>query len=122
MIWLAAFALLLSGRLVPAAPDDNSRLTLQVMTEASKKPVASAHVVVHFVSGKKFFIKDKRTSWEAQTNRRGEVVLDDLPQGHVKIQVIAKGYRTFGEEFDLTKTEENLTILLKPPSKQVSAY
>ena len=104
------------------AADEKTRLTVQVMTGETKKPVASAHVVVRFVSGKKFFIKDKKTSWEAQTNRRGELVMDDIPPGHVKIQVIAKGYQTFGDEFDLQKPEENVTILLKPPSKQVSAY
>src|SRR5438270_9060427 len=74
------------------AADDKTRLTVQVMTDETKKPVASAHVVVRFVSGKKFFIKDKKTSWEAQTNRRGELVMDDIPAGRVKIQVIAKGY------------------------------
>jgi hypothetical protein len=122
LIGLAALALILTGKHVPAAPDENTRLILQVMTNETKKPVASAHIVLHFVSGKKFFIKDKRATWEAQTNRRGEVILDDLPQGHVKIQVIAKGYQTFGDEFELSKSEETLTILMKPPAKQVSAY
>lgn len=117
-----ALALILSAKLVAAAPDESSRLILQVLTDDGKKPVASAHIVVRFVSGKKFFIKDKRTSWETQTNRKGEVMLDDLPMGHVKIQVIAKGYQTFGDEFDLKKPEEELTILLKLPAKQVSAY
>lgn len=121
---LAIVVLILAGKLsVPVmAGDDNSRLILQVLTDETKKPVASAHVVVRFVSGKKLFIKDKRTSWEAQTNRRGEIIMDDIPKGHVKIQVIAKGYQTFGNEFEVTKPEENLTILLKPPAKQVSAY
>jgi hypothetical protein len=125
---LAILALLLAGGLVTvagvvrAASDENSRLILQVLRDETKKPVGSAHVVVRFVSGKKFFIKDKHTSWEAQTDRKGEVVLDDIPKGHIKVQVIAKGFQTFGDEYDLAKPEENLTILLKPPAKQVSAY
>ena len=111
-----------AAKLVGAAPNEVSRLTLHVLKEADKKPVGSAHVVVRFVSGKKLFIKDKRTSWEAQTNKDGELVLDDLPLGNVKIQIIAKGYQTFGDNFELTQTDEELTILLKPPAKQVSAY
>ena len=119
---LMVLSLILAAKLVAAPPEENSRLNLQVLTEETKRPVASAHVVVRFVSGKKFFIKDKRTSWEAQTNKKGELMLDDIPLGHIKIQVIAKGYQTFGNEFELTKPEEDLTILLKPPAKQVSAY
>ena len=119
---LLIIGLILAARLVAAPPDEASRLNLQVLTDDSKKPVASAHVVVRFVSGKKFFIKDKRTSWEAQTNKKGELMLEGIPLGKIKIQVIARGYQTFGDDFELQKPEENLTILLKRPSKQVSAY
>jgi hypothetical protein len=105
-----------------AAADENTRLIIEVLTNEAKKPVASAHVVVRFVSGKKLFIKKIQTSWEAQTNKKGEVVLDDIPLGQVKIQVIAKGYQTFGDDFELSKSEETLTILMKPPAKQVSGY
>jgi hypothetical protein len=105
-----------------AAADENTRLIIEVLTNEAKKPVASAHVVVRFVSGKKLFIKKIQTSWEAQTNKKGEVVLDDIPLGQVKIQVIAKGYQTFGDDFELSKPEETLTVLMKPPAKQVSGY
>ncbi|MBI2817501.1 MAG: hypothetical protein HYX72_11230 [Acidobacteria bacterium] len=122
-IHVLAVALIVGATVLPmTAADEKSRLIVQVMTEQNKKPVASAHVIVRFVSGKKLFIKDKKTSWEAQTNRRGELIMDDIPLGRVKIQVIAKGYQTHGEEFEISKLEENLTILLKPPAKQVSAY
>jgi hypothetical protein len=108
-----------------AADDDDSRLILQVLREEDKKPVASAHVVIRFIAGrngKALFLKKKRTSWEAQTNRRGELVLDDIPMGQVKIQIIAKGFQTYGQDVELTKPEEQLTITLKPPAGQVSAY
>jgi Carboxypeptidase regulatory-like domain len=105
-----------------AAADENTRLTIQVLTDETKKPVASAHVVVRFVSGKKLFIKKIQTSWEAQTNKKGEVALEDIPLGEVKIQVIAKGYQTFGDDFKLSKSDETLTILMKPPAKQISGY
>jgi len=120
---MLAVAFIIGATILPVtAADEKSRLIVQVMTEETKKPIASAHVIVRFVSGKKLFIKDKKTSWEAQTNRRGELIMDDIPPGHVKIQVIAKGYQTHGQEFEISKPEENLTILLKPPAKQVSAY
>jgi len=124
LIRLAVPALIVSAQLVGAAmaADENSRVTLQVMTEETKRPVPSAHVVVRFISGKTLMIKNRQTTWEAQTNRHGDLLLEDIPKGHVKVQIIAKGYQTFGGEFEVTKTEENWTILMKPPAKQVSAY
>ena len=117
-ILFLAFGAVLSA----AAKDETTRLTLQVLRETDKQPVASAHVVVRFVSGKKMFIKDIKTSWEAQTNRKGVVVLSDVPLGPIKVQIIAKGYQTYGDEHELSKPDEELTILLKPPGKQVSGY
>ncbi len=104
------------------AADENSRLIVQVMTDETKKPVASAHVVVRFISGKTLLIKNKRTTWEAQTNKRGEIIMEDIPKGRIRVQVIARGYQTYGNEIDVSQPEETVTILLKPPAKQVSAY
>jgi hypothetical protein len=117
-----ALALVLSIPLAAAPPDENSHLTLKVLTEEGNKPVASAHIVVRFINGKKLLIKDKRTSWEAQTNKKGELEFDDIPLGNIKVQVIARGYQTFGGEFDVKEPDQELTIRLKPPAKQVSAY
>lgn len=124
LIRLAALAFIVSARLAGSAmaADENSRVILQVMTEETNKPVPSAHVVVRFISGKTLYIKNRQTIWEAQTNRRGELLLEDIPKGHVQVQIIARGYQTFGGEFEVTKPEENWTISLKPPAKQISAY
>ncbi|MCH7977924.1 MAG: carboxypeptidase regulatory-like domain-containing protein [Acidobacteria bacterium] len=97
-----------------------SRLNLQVVAGENKKPVPNAHVVVRFVQKK--FLKDKRTSWETKTNRKGFVVLDKIPHGTIKIQIIARGYQTYGSEHELSKPNEELTILLNPPQSQYSAY
>jgi len=101
--------------------DETTRLTLQVVGESNKQPVADAHVVVRFKE-ERILRRDKRVSWEAKTNRKGVVVLSDIPLGAVKVQVIAKGFQTYGEEHELSKPEEEITILLEPPQGQVSAY
>ncbi len=103
-----------------ADPVTTSRLHLQVVAGENKKPVPNAHVVVRFVQKK--FLKDKRTSWETKTNRKGFVVLDKVPHGTVKIQIIARGYQTYGSEYELSKPKEELTIKLNPPQSQYSAY
>jgi hypothetical protein len=101
--------------------DGTTQLTLQVLTENNKQPVADAHVVVRFKE-EKLLRRDKRVSWEAKTNRKGVVVLSDIPFGAVKVQVIARGYQTYGDEHDLSKPEEAVTVLLQTPKGQVSAY
>jgi len=98
-----------------------TRLTLQVLNEANQQPVADAHVVVRFVE-ERILRRDKRVSWEAKTNRKGVLVLSDIPTGAVKVQIIAKGFQTYGDQHELAKPQEELTIKLQPPKDQVSAY
>ena len=101
--------------------DGNTRLTLQVLNETNQEPVADAHVVVRFTE-ERILRRDKRVSWEAKTNRKGVLVLSDIPTGTVKVQIIAKGFQTYGDQHELAKPQEELTILLQPPKGQLSAY
>ena len=117
---VAVLFVMVSVAALAAEKDEATRLTLQVLREADKQPVPEAHVVIHFKVEK--LLKDKRTTWEAKTNRKGVVVLSDVPIGVAKVQVIARGYQTYGDEHQLSKPEEELTILLKLPQKQLSAY
>jgi hypothetical protein len=66
--------------------------------------------------------RNKTTSWETKTNRKGVAVLAGIPLGAIKVQVIAKGYQTYGDEHELSQTDEELTIQLQTPQGQVSAY
>ena len=118
--FLALLLLAVAVALPAVGEDKTTRLTLQVLREADKQPVADAHVVIQFKVEK--LLKDRRGSWEAKTNRKGVVVLSDVPLGVARVQIIARGYQTYGDEHDLNKPEQELTILLKPPQKQVSAY
>jgi hypothetical protein len=101
--------------------DGNTRLTLQVLNESDKQPIPDAHVIVRFTE-ERLLRRDKRVSWEAKTNRKGVLVFSDVPTGNIKVQIIANGFQTYGEEHQLEKLEEEVTILLHPPQGQVSAY
>jgi hypothetical protein len=54
---------------------------------------------VRFVEGRSVakFGKKVRTHWELRTNQEGVASIPPIPQGKILIQVIAKGYQTFGE-------------------------
>ena len=118
--FVAIVLLAIAAALPAAAEDETTQLTLQVLRESDRKPVADAHVVVHFTEGR--LLKDKRNTWETKTNRKGVVTLPNVPLGSARVQIIARGYQTYGDQHELTKPEEEVTILLKPPQKQISAY
>ena len=115
-----ALLLTVAAGLPTSAQDDKTRLTVKVLRESDGKPVADAHVVIHFTEEK--LLKDRRGTWETKTNRKGEVMLPNVPTGTARVQVIARGYQTYGNEHQLSKPEEEVTIRLKLPQGQVSAY
>ena len=95
-----------------------------VVKNQSGKAVDRASVVVRFVEGHSVIKLGKavRTTYELKTNEEGEAQIPSIPQGKIRIQVIAKGYQTFGEVFDITDEEKTVNIALNPPQQQYSAH
>lgn len=108
---------------LPSLPADTTRLQIKV-TNLEGKPVDRASVIVRFVHGRNYVKLGKKalTHWETRTNQEGLVKLPQMPQGQVLVQVIAKGYQTFGDNFDITEDEQTLNIKLNPPQPQYSAH
>ncbi len=102
---------------------DMTRLNIQIKSQAGR-PVDRASVVVRFVEGHSIVKLGKaiRTTFELRTNQEGEVKVPSIPQGKIRIQVIAKGYQTFGQIFDVTDDEKTIPITLNPPQQQYSAH
>ena len=80
--------------------------------------------MVRFIEGHSIVKLGKaiRTTFEMRTNQEGEAKIPSIPQGKIRIQVIAKGYQTFGQIFDITEDEKNVEIELNPPQQQYSAH
>jgi len=95
-----------------------------VIKSQSGKPVDRASVVVRFVQGHSIVKLGKavRTTFEVRTNQEGEVQIPSIPQGKIRIQVIAKGFQTFGEVYDIAEDEKTVNITLNPPQQQYSAH
>ena len=100
-----------------------TKLTVEVKS-LEGKPVDRASVVVRFVEGHSIVKLGKaiRTTFELRTNQEGEASIPSIPQGKIRIQVIAKGYQTFGEVYDITEEEKTVNITLNPPQQQYSAH
>jgi hypothetical protein len=57
-----------------------------------------------------------------RTNQDGIAKIPTIPQGKIRIQVIAKGYQTFGQTFEVDEEERIIEIKLNPPQDQYSAH
>ena len=108
---------------VPLLCADMTKLTIQVKSK-SGKPVDHASVIVKFVKGHSLVKLGKkiRTEWELQTNEDGIAKIPPIPQGTILIQIIAKNYQTFGNNFDVDEPQKTLEITLNPPQPQYSAH
>lgn len=105
------------------ADKELTNLTIEVKT-LQGKPIDRASVVVRFVEGRsiKKFGKSIRTNWELRTNQQGMVKIPPIPQGKILIQVIAKGFQTFGQTYLIEEEEKTIEIKLNPPQPQYSVH
>jgi hypothetical protein len=117
-------ALILSLALaLPLLAVDMTTLTIAVKSPAGK-PVENASVIVKFVKGRSAakFGKKIRTEWELRSNQEGLAKIPPIPQGTILVQIIAKEYQTFGQNFDVDEEQKTIEITLNPPQPQYSAH
>ena len=88
------------------------------------KPIDRASVIVRVDKGRSVvkFGKKVITSYQMKTNQDGVAKVPSLPQGKILVQVIAQGYQTFGETFDILEAERVIEVKLNPPQPQYSAH
>jgi hypothetical protein len=100
-----------------------TKLTITVKTQ-SGRPVSQAAVIVRFVKGHSVLKLGKavRTQWELRSNQDGEAVIPAIPQGQIRVQVIANGYQTYGDTIDASETEKTIDIKLNPPQQQYTSH
>lgn len=117
------FLLCLALCILPVLAAPMTKLTIIVKND-SGNPVDRAGVIVKFVKGHSVMKLGKsiRKEWEMRTNQEGTVKIPPIPQGTILIQVIAKNYQTFGDQFDVTEPEKTIEIKLNPPQAQYSAH
>ncbi len=99
-------------------PPPSSRIEVTVVRDVSGKPVESAAVIFHPMEG-----ESDKGAMELKTNEDGKAIIDVIPMGDtVRLQVIAKGFQTYGEDFKIDKSEMSMEIRLKRPGGQYSIY
>src|ERR1700749_4388077 len=103
------------------AQDDEgptSSVRVVVVRDTDGKPVKYAQVVLHPVNRK----GKSKGEMDLKTDADGRASLDGIPYGSVEVQVVAKGFQTFGQDYDVKQPELNITVKLKHPAGQYSTY
>jgi len=121
-VWIVVFVLaIFSAPLLADPPMTTLRIEVKNLAD---KPVERASVVVRFVQGRSVakFGKKIRVNWETRTSMEGVAKIPPLPQGEIMIQVIAKGYQTFGGKFEVEEPAKTIEIKLNPPQPQYSVH
>src|ERR1035437_7135980 len=100
------------------SPPPTSRIEVTVLRDVNGKPIENAAVIFHPMEGEK-----NKGNMELKTNEDGKAIIDVLPIGDtVRLQIIAKGFQTYGEDFKIDKAEIAIEIKMKRPGEQYSIY
>jgi hypothetical protein len=125
LLIVSALAIMLGFVLaaVATAQDDDdgpmSDLRFVVVKDYNGKPVRNAAVVLHPVTKKG---KQSKGGLELKTDGDGRTNIDGIPYGPLRIQVLAPGFQTFGEDYQIDKPQLEITVKLKRPGGQYSSY
>jgi hypothetical protein len=112
-----ASAVLLAS--VALAQDDMAILNFIVIRDYSGKPIRNASVVMHPVEKNG---KQSRGGLQIKTDPDGKASFDGVPYGKLRVQVLATGFQTFGEDYAIDRPTMEITVRMKRPQGQYSIY
>lgn len=101
------------------AGEPMAALNFLVIKDHNGKPVRNAAVVLHPVNTKG---KQQRGGFELKTDSDGKTNFEGVPYGKLRVQVLAPGFQTFGEDYDIEGPTLDITVRLKRPQGQYSIY
>jgi len=100
------------------SPPPTARVEVTILRDFNGKPIENAAVVFHPMAGDK-----DQGNMELKTNEDGKAIIDVLPIGDtVRLQVIARGYQTYGEDYKIDKASLAIEVKMKRPGAQYSIY
>ncbi len=116
---LIAPVCLSAGENKKKAPEQFSSLSFVVLRDSSGKPIKNASVVLHSLSKDG---RQERDGLQLKTDTDGKASIEDIPYGDLRLQVVAHGFQTYGDDVKVNQAKQEFVIRLKPPADQVSIY
>jgi hypothetical protein len=99
-------------------PPATATIKVTVLRSTNGKPIPNAAVVFHPMEGE----RDKG-ALELKSNEDGIVTIDVIPIGDmVRLQVIAQGWKTFGDDYKIDTDNKEIVVKMKRPGEQYSLY
>lgn len=103
----------------PAQPQQVAILRFTVVKDDNNKPVRNASVILHLVEKNG---SQAKGGFQLKTDNQGITGTEGIPYGLIRIQVLAPGMQTFGDDYQIDKPQMDINIRLKRPSDQFSVY
>lgn len=99
-------------------PPETSKITVLVTKKSNGKPIMNAAVVFNpYKDGKDI------GNLEVKTDPDGKATIDIIPTGSlVRVQVIANGYATFAQDYQVDDPSKDIAVEMLRPREQVSSY
>lgn len=104
---------------VAVAADKSSNLQFLIIKDYNGKPVRNASVILHPVNK---YGKQDRGGYQLKTDAEGRTSFAGVPYGTLRVQVLAQGFQTYGEDYSISQPATDITIKLKRPNGQYSVY
>lgn len=118
--WILSFVFIAALVIAAVAQGTNyANLNFLVVKDTNGKPVRNASVILHPVNEKG---KQEKGGFQLKTDSEGKAKYDGVPYGKIRIQVIARGLQTYGEDYDINQPQMDVTIKMKPPQEQYTIY
>jgi hypothetical protein len=100
------------------APPATSHIEVTVVKKANGKPISNAAVVFDATMDGK-----DQGNLEVKTDPDGKAVIDVIPTGStVRVQVIATGFATFAEDYQVNEPSRQISVSMTRPQEQISSY
>jgi hypothetical protein len=93
-----------------------TRLRVEVTGGDKSIPVDLASVYIRFVVRHQTG-RDEKPELDVKTNNQGVAVVPFVPRGKVTVQVVADGWKPYGESYQMTQDEQVIKIHLERPPK-----
>ncbi len=101
------------------APPATMKIDISVVRASTGKPIPNAAVIFHPVNEK----GKSEGAMELKTDLDGKTQLDVIPIGStVRLQIIANGFQTFGNDYIANADSKEITIKMQRPTSQYSLY
>ena len=99
--------------------DKFAKVEFLVVRSYNGKPVRNASVILHPVDKEG---KQSKNGTQLKTDPDGKASLEYVPYGKMRIQAIAPGLQTYGDDIEIKEPEHQITIKMNRPQEQYSIY